>query len=48
MYFVAVLHHLRTIVVAVRGTETPEDMLIDGLADRECELSDSDLLGLLQ
>ncbi len=42
-----VLHHLRSVVVAVRGTETPEDLLTDGLG-RECELSESDLLGLLK
>jgi hypothetical protein len=38
---------LRSVVVAVRGTETPEDLLTDGLG-RECELSESDLLGLLK
>ncbi|CAM6029646.1 unnamed protein product [Sphagnum balticum] len=47
VYFVVVLHHLRSVVVAVRGTETPEDLLTDGLG-RECELSESDLLGLLK
>ncbi|KAG0625088.1 hypothetical protein M758_2G026800 [Ceratodon purpureus] len=47
VYFVAVLHQSKTVVVAVRGTETPEDLLTDGLG-RECELSDSDLLGLLK
>lgn len=47
VYFVAVLRHLKTVVVSVRGTETPEDLLTDGLG-RECKLSDSDLLGLLK
>lgn len=45
-YFILVLHHLRSIVIAVRGTETPEDLLIDGLC-RECALSVDDLDGLL-
>lgn len=47
VYFVVVLRQLETVVVAVRGTETPEDLLTDGLG-RECKLSDSDLLGLLK
>ena len=47
VYFVVVLRQSQTLVVAVRGTETPEDLLTDGLG-RECKLSDSDLLGLLK
>ena len=39
-----VLHELKTVVVAVRGTETPEDLIIDGLG-RECPLAPSDLSG---
>ncbi|XP_042491710.1 uncharacterized protein LOC122071424 isoform X7 [Macadamia integrifolia] len=45
-YFVVVLHHMRTVVIAVRGTETPEDLLTDGLC-RECTLSAEDLDGLI-
>ncbi|XP_022761696.1 uncharacterized protein LOC111307767 isoform X2 [Durio zibethinus] len=45
-YFVVVLHHLRSIVIAVRGTETPEDLIIDGLG-RESPLSVMDLDGLI-
>ncbi|XVF37801.1 hypothetical protein REPUB_Repub20aG0042200 [Reevesia pubescens] len=45
-YFVVVLHHLRSVVIAVRGTETPEDLIIDGLG-LECPLSVMDLDGLL-
>ncbi|OAE30425.1 hypothetical protein AXG93_3483s1170 [Marchantia polymorpha subsp. ruderalis] len=47
VYFVVVLHHLRYVVVAVRGTETPEDLLTDGLG-RESALMDSDLCGILK
>ncbi|KAG0595205.1 hypothetical protein M758_UG149000 [Ceratodon purpureus] len=46
-YFVVVLHKLRLVVVAVRGTETPEDLLTDGLG-RETPLSKSDLLGVFE
>lgn len=46
-YFVLVLHHLRSIVIAVRGTETPEDLIIDGLC-KECILSAKDLDGLIK
>ncbi|XP_042491705.1 uncharacterized protein LOC122071424 isoform X2 [Macadamia integrifolia] len=46
-YFVVVLHHMRTVVIAVRGTETPEDLLTDGLC-RECTLSAEDLDGLIK
>ena len=46
-YFVIVLHHLRSVVIAVRGTETPEDLIIDGLC-RECILSAKDLDGLIK
>lgn len=45
-YFVVVLHHLRSVVIAVRGTETPEDLITDGLC-RECTLSEKDLDGLI-
>ncbi|XP_020111945.1 sn1-specific diacylglycerol lipase beta isoform X1 [Ananas comosus] len=45
-YFVVVLHDQRTVVIAVRGTETPEDLITDGLC-RECELTLEDLDGLL-
>ncbi|KAL2613069.1 hypothetical protein R1flu_024761 [Riccia fluitans] len=47
VYFVVVLHHLRYVLVAVRGTETPEDLLTDGLG-RESALLDSDLCGILK
>nr|GMD66032.1 sn1-specific diacylglycerol lipase beta isoform X3 [Ipomoea batatas] len=40
-YFIVVLHHLKTVVIAVRGTETPEDLITDGLC-RECSLSEGD------
>jgi hypothetical protein len=43
---VVVLRELRTVLVAIRGTETPEDLLTDGLS-QECHLSNTDLLGLL-
>lgn len=42
-----VLHHVKTVVIAVRGTETPEDLITDGLC-RECVLSADDLDGLLK
>ncbi|KAK9289163.1 hypothetical protein L1049_017637 [Liquidambar formosana] len=45
-YFIVVLHHLRSVVIAVRGTETPEDLITDGLC-RECTLSVEDLDGLI-
>ncbi|CAI5460196.1 unnamed protein product [Closterium sp. Yama58-4] len=45
VYFVVVLHQLRLVVVAVRGTESLEDMIIDGLG-RECPLSDADMGGI--
>lgn len=45
-YFIVVLHHARTVVIAVRGTETPEDLITDGLC-RECTLSAEDLDGLM-
>ncbi|XP_078441057.1 lipase class 3 family protein isoform X2 [Wolffia australiana] len=45
-YFVVVLHHTKTVVIAVRGTETPEDLITDGLC-RECLLSADDLDGVL-
>ncbi len=42
-----VLHHLRLVVIAVRGTETPEDLITDGLC-KECTLSADDLDGLMK
>ncbi|XP_031406330.1 uncharacterized protein LOC116214946 [Punica granatum] len=45
-YFIVVLHDLQTVVIAVRGTETPEDLLTDGLC-KECPLSSEDLDGLI-
>ncbi|XP_047317202.1 diacylglycerol lipase-beta [Impatiens glandulifera] len=45
-YFIVVLHHLKSLVIAVRGTETPEDLITDGLG-KECILSAEDLEGLL-
>ncbi|CAA6663976.1 unnamed protein product [Spirodela intermedia] len=45
-YFIVVLHHVKTVVIAVRGTETPEDLITDGLC-KECVLSADDLDGLL-
>ncbi|XP_022150370.1 sn1-specific diacylglycerol lipase beta isoform X2 [Momordica charantia] len=45
-YFVLVLHDVRCVVIAVRGTETPEDLITDGLC-RECALSEEDLDGLM-
>ncbi|XP_044500136.1 diacylglycerol lipase-beta isoform X2 [Mangifera indica] len=45
-YFILVLHHLKSVVIAVRGTETPEDLITDGLG-RECLLSAEDLDGLM-
>ncbi|XP_015942351.1 uncharacterized protein LOC107467700 isoform X1 [Arachis duranensis] len=44
-YFIVVLHHLRTVVITIRGTETPEDLITDGLC-KECTLSTKDLAGL--
>ncbi|XP_020533140.1 diacylglycerol lipase-beta isoform X2 [Jatropha curcas] len=45
-YFVVVLHHLRSVLIVVRGTETPEDLITDGLG-KECLLSTEDLDGLI-
>ncbi|BAT93517.1 hypothetical protein VIGAN_08002700 [Vigna angularis var. angularis] len=45
-YFVVVLHHLQSVVIAIRGTETPEDLITDGLC-KECSLSVNDLAGLI-
>lgn len=45
-YFIVVLHQLKSVVIAVRGTETPEDLITDGLC-RECTLSIEDLDGLI-
>ncbi|KAG0502284.1 hypothetical protein HPP92_002356, partial [Vanilla planifolia] len=45
-YFIVVLHDIKSVVVAVRGTETPEDLITDGLC-RECNLSEEDLNGLI-
>lgn len=46
-YFVVTLHELKRVVVAVRGTETPDDLLTDGLSV-QTPLSEADLLGLLR
>ncbi|KAM3702621.1 hypothetical protein ACB098_04G037800 [Castanea mollissima] len=45
-YFIVVLHHLRSVVIAIRGTETAEDLITDGLC-KECTLSADDLDGLM-
>lgn len=42
-----VLHDKKTIVIAIRGTETPEDLITDGLC-RECALTVEDLDGLIK
>ncbi|KAF7837101.1 sn1-specific diacylglycerol lipase beta isoform X1 [Senna tora] len=44
-YFVVVLHHARCVLITIRGTETPEDLITDGLC-KECTLSAEDLAGL--
>ncbi|KAL8104299.1 hypothetical protein AgCh_028501 [Apium graveolens] len=44
-YFVVVLHHLKSVVIAVRGTESPEDLITDALC-RECNLTAEELDGL--
>uniref|UniRef100_A0A0D9W6I4 Uncharacterized protein n=1 Tax=Leersia perrieri TaxID=77586 RepID=A0A0D9W6I4_9ORYZ len=46
-YFVVVLHDKKTVVIAVRGTETPEDLITDGLC-RECAFTMEDLDGLVK
>uniref|UniRef100_A0A803NA71 Fungal lipase-like domain-containing protein n=1 Tax=Chenopodium quinoa TaxID=63459 RepID=A0A803NA71_CHEQI len=46
-YFIVVLHDIRTVVIAVRGTETPEDLITDGLC-RETSLTTEDLDGLIK
>ncbi|XP_048500532.1 uncharacterized protein LOC104893624 isoform X4 [Beta vulgaris subsp. vulgaris] len=45
-YFIVVLHDIRSVVIAVRGTETPEDLITDGLC-RETFLTMEDLDGLI-
>ncbi|PUZ53463.1 hypothetical protein GQ55_5G054000 [Panicum hallii var. hallii] len=45
-YFVVVLHDLSTVIIAIRGTETPEDVITDGLC-KECNLTMDDLDGLI-
>ncbi|KAM0011348.1 putative fungal lipase-like domain, alpha/Beta hydrolase [Helianthus debilis subsp. tardiflorus] len=45
-YFVVVLHDVKSVVICVRGTETPEDLLTDGLS-RECLLATKDIDGLI-
>ncbi|CAK8574434.1 unnamed protein product [Lathyrus sativus] len=45
-YFIVVLHHLQTVLITIRGTETPEDLITDGLC-KECTLSADDLSGLI-
>jgi len=46
-YFVVVLHDLSTVVIAIRGTETAEDVITDGLC-KECNLTMDDLDGLIK
>ena len=46
-YFVVVLHDKRTVVIGVRGTETPEDLITDGLCS-ECAFTMEDLDGLIK
>jgi hypothetical protein len=46
-YFVVVLHEKRTVLIGVRGTETPEDLITDGLC-RECAFTKEDLDGLVK
>ncbi|GJV61568.1 hypothetical protein Tco_1467668 [Tanacetum coccineum] len=46
-YFVLVHHHIKCVVICVRGTETPEDLLTDGLS-RECMLATEDFDGIIQ
>ncbi|XP_066313115.1 uncharacterized protein [Miscanthus floridulus] len=46
-YFVVVLHYLSTVVIAIHGTETPEDVITDGLC-KECSLNIDDLDGLIK
>ncbi|KAM7280528.1 hypothetical protein ACFE04_007662 [Oxalis oulophora] len=45
-YFIVVLHEIKSVVISVRGTETPEDLITDGLG-RECFLLSEDLDGLI-
>ncbi|KAG4984768.1 hypothetical protein JHK87_029517 [Glycine soja] len=45
-YFIVVLHQLQSVVIAIRGTETPEDLITDGLC-KECTMSVDDLAGLI-
>ncbi|XP_020595922.1 uncharacterized protein LOC110035927 [Phalaenopsis equestris] len=45
-YFIVVIHELHSVVIAIRGTETPEDLITDGLCG-ECILSEEDLNGLI-
>ncbi|MCE3049450.1 hypothetical protein HAX54_044833 [Datura stramonium] len=45
-YFIVVLHNVKSVVIAVRGTETPEDLITDGLG-RECCLTEEELDSLL-
>lgn len=45
-YFIVVLHHMRSVVIAIRGTEGPEDLITDGLG-KESSLSFKDLDGLI-
>ncbi|KAM3387818.1 hypothetical protein ACQJBY_010572 [Aegilops geniculata] len=45
-YFVVVLHDKKTVLIGVRGTETPEDLITDGLC-RECAFTMDDLDGLV-
>ena len=46
-YFVVVLHDKKTVLIGLRGTETPEDLITDGLC-RECVFTKEDLDGLVK
>lgn len=46
-YFVVVLHSQRCVVITIRGTETPEDLITNGLC-KECPLTAEDLAGLIK
>lgn len=46
-YFVVVLHDKKIVLIGVRGTETPEDLITDGLC-RECAFTMEDLDGLVK
>nr|GEW02744.1 Sn1-specific diacylglycerol lipase beta [Tanacetum cinerariifolium] len=43
-YFIVVLHHIKCVVLCVRGTKTLEDLMTDGLS-RKCMLAKEDFDG---